>query len=122
SAVRWGGLIEGDIRDPDAVRAAIREVRPAAVLHFAALTLVGESARQPDLYRGVNVEGTRTLLEAMRGAAVDCLVFSSTCAVYGEPERVPIDEGLPRRPINVYGETKLAAEQLMEAADAAGSV
>ncbi len=122
SAVRWGPLIKGDMRDADAINAAIRETQPAAVLHFAALTLVGESAAHPERYYAVNVGGTLNLLEAMRAEGVANLVFSSTCAVYGEPERVPITEDLPRRPINTYGTTKLVCEWMMEDFDRAHSL
>jgi UDP-arabinose 4-epimerase len=93
---------------------AMRSLRPDAVLHFAALALVGESVAHPERYYATNVLGSLNLLQAMRGAGVDRLVFSSTCAVYGEPDRVPMTEDLPRRPINPYGSTKLACEMMME--------
>jgi UDP-glucose 4-epimerase len=83
------------------------------VLHFAALSLVGESVEQPGRYYRVNVAGTLNLLEAMRSASVPRLVFSSTAAVYGEPEEVPISETAPTRPTNPYGGAKLAADQLI---------
>ncbi len=118
-AVRYGPLIKGDMRDPEALRAAIQETRPEAVLHFGALTLVGESGVHPERYYAVNVGGTLNLLEAMRLGGVSRLVFSSTCAVYGEPERVPITEDLPFRPINPYGATKVACEWLMQDFDRA---
>jgi UDP-arabinose 4-epimerase len=114
NAVRWGPLIEGDMRDADALKAAMRETGPAAVLHFAARTLVGESTAHPERYYAVNVGGTLNLLDAMREAEVPALVFSSTCAVYGEPERVPITEDMPLRPVNPYGATKAACERMME--------
>jgi UDP-glucose-4-epimerase GalE len=118
-AVRWGPLIEGDMRDADTLSAAMRELRPEAVLHFAALALVGESAAHPERYYAVNVGGTLNLLEAMRSAGVAHLVFSSTCAIYGEPDGVPITEDMSKRPINPYGATKLACERMMEDFDAA---
>jgi UDP-arabinose 4-epimerase len=121
-AVRWGPLIEGDMRDAEALNAAMREVRPHAVVHFAALALVGESTAHPERYYAVNVGGTLNLLEAMRAAEVTRIVFSSTCATYGEPERVPITEDLPTRPINPYGATKLACERMMEDFDAAHGI
>jgi UDP-arabinose 4-epimerase len=83
SFVRWGPFIQGDVRDGAALRAALRQAEPAAVVHFAALALVGESTAHPERYWGVNVGGTLQLLEAMREASVGRLVFSSTCAVYG---------------------------------------
>jgi UDP-glucose 4-epimerase len=81
-----------------------------AVLHFAAKSLVGESVARPSLYWRHNLGGTLALLEAMRATKTTRIVFSSTAAVYGEPERVPIDESAPARPTNPYGATKLAAD------------
>ena len=121
-AVRFGPVLQGDMRDVTALGAAMRETRPDAVLHFAALALVGESVAHPERYYSVNVVGTLNLLEAMRTAGVDRLVFSSTCAVYGEPERVPMTEDLPRRPINPYGASKLACEMMMEDFDSAHKI
>lgn len=121
-AVKWGRLIEGDMRDADALCGAFAATRPQAVIHLAALSLVGESATHPERYYAVNVGGTLNLLEAMRRADVRALVFSSTCAVYGEPDRVPMTEDLPRQPINTYGATKHAAERMMEDFDAAHGI
>lgn len=111
--VRWGPLIEGDLLDADALRAAIAEVRPDVVVHFAAMAYVGESMTRPDLYYRNNVTGTINLLEAMRLEGVDRIVFSSSCATYGIPVRMPIDEGHPQSPINPYGWTKLMAEKML---------
>jgi UDP-glucose-4-epimerase GalE len=111
--VRWGPVIEGDMRDGAALRAAMRETRPEAVIHFAALALVGESEKEPARYWDVNVGGTLRLLEAMRDASVPHLVFSSTCAVYGEPEEVPIREAAPHRPVSPYGASKSTCERMM---------
>lgn len=122
SAVRWGPLVEGDVRDADALAAAIAEARPEAVIHFAALSQVGESATKPSAYYDVNVVGTLRLLEAMRAASISCLVFSSTAAIYGEPQVVPIPESEPENPINVYGATKRACERMMQDFDAAYGV
>ncbi|MHB8695559.1 MAG: UDP-glucose 4-epimerase GalE [Solirubrobacteraceae bacterium] len=83
------------------------------VLHFAALALVGESVAHPGLYYRTNVGGTLNLLEAMRQADVNRLVFSSTCAVYGQPDKVPIDEQAPPRPANAYGASKLAVDGMI---------
>jgi UDP-glucose-4-epimerase GalE len=121
-AVRWGPMIKGDMRDAEALRAAIAETRPEAVLHFAALALVGESTGHPERYYAVNVGGTLNLLEAMRLGGVPRIVFSSTCAVYGEPERVPITEDLPLRPISPYGASKLACEWMMDDFDRAHAI
>ena len=117
--VRWGPLIEGDVRDGDALAAALRQAKPAAVIHFAALSLVGDSARHPGRYYDVNVGGTLQLLEAMRGQTIVNLVFSSTCALYGEVARVPIDETAPQEPVSPYGATKRACEAMMDDFDRA---
>src|SRR5919197_926187 len=84
------------------------------VLHFAAFALVAESVEFPERYWHNNVVGTRHLLDAMRAHGVDRLVFSSTCAVYGEPEKVPMDEGPPTAPVNAYGASKLAVDLMLE--------
>ena len=88
--VRWGELIEGDIRDSAALDAVFAAQRIDAVMHFAALAYVGESVTAPGRYYDVNVHGTRVLLDAMVRAGVRVIVFSSSCAIYGEPERMPI--------------------------------
>lgn len=110
-AVRWGPLVEGDLLDQGAIAEALRIHSVDAVMHFAARSLVGESMQAPGLYFRNNVTGTLNLLDAMRDAGVGRLVFSSTAAVYGNPERVPIDEDHPTRPINPYGWSKLLAER-----------
>ncbi|HUC61856.1 MAG TPA: UDP-glucose 4-epimerase GalE [Alphaproteobacteria bacterium] len=112
-AVRWGPLVEADIGDRAAVGAAIERHRPVAVMHFSALALVEESMREPALYYRNNVAATLSLLEAMRAAGLDKFVFSSSCAVYGVPERVPIAEDVPKAPINPYGTTKLMVECML---------
>jgi UDP-arabinose 4-epimerase len=113
-AVRWGPLVVGDIRDAAALDAAFRAHRPQLVMHFAALAYVGESVRDPARYYETNVAGALCLLQAMRRSGTDAIVFSSTCATYGEPERLPIDETAPQRPINPYGFTKLAVERMLQ--------
>jgi len=110
-AVRWGPLVEGDLLDPASLRAAFAGWPVSAVLHFAARSLVAESVRDPGLYFRNNVTGTLNLLDAMRAAGVDRLVFSSTAAVYGDPVYTPIDEAHPTAPINPYGWSKLMAER-----------
>jgi UDP-glucose-4-epimerase GalE len=112
--VRWGKLIEGDIRDSTALDAAFAAQRIDAVMHFAALAYVGESVTAPGRYYDVNVHGTRVLLDAMVRAGVGVIVFSSSCAIYGEPERMPISESTPLNPINSYGFTKLVCERMMD--------
>src|SRR5262245_32665618 len=114
SFVRWGPLIEGDIRDASALDAAFSAYRFDAVMHFAALACVGESVTAPGRYYDVNVNGTRTLLDAMVRAGVDSIIFSSSCAIYGEPDSVPIGEHTVLNPINPYGFTKLVCEQMMD--------
>jgi UDP-arabinose 4-epimerase len=113
-AVRWGPLVRGDIRDAGALRAAIREHRPDAVMHFAGRIEVGEGERDPAEFYDVNVGGTLNLVRVMLEEGVGSLVFSSTCAVYGDPERLPLTEDLPHRPVSVYGRTKAMAEQMLE--------
>jgi len=112
-AVRWGPLVEGDIADRARVVAAITTHSVSAVMHFAAFAYVGESGTDPALYYRNNVGGTLTLLDAMREVGVDRIVFSSTCATYGMPDSVPITEAMPQRPVNPYGETKLAIERAL---------
>lgn len=109
-AVRWGPLEVGDILDGTRVREVVDTYRPAAVLHFAAVALVGESVAEPALYWRTNVTGTVNLLDACRAAGMGAFILSSSCAVYGVPEEVPIREGTAERPVNPYGATKLAAE------------
>ena len=111
--VRWGPLVEGDLLDPPALRAAIEEYRPVAILHFAANALVGESVADPAKYYRNNTLGSFNLIEAARAAGIGHFVFSSTCASYGIPSVVPIPEDHPQVPINAYGSSKLAVEQML---------
>src|SRR5579875_2979890 len=106
-------LIVGDLRNPEDPRGVLRAGGFDGVLHFAALALVGESVQNPGLYYRTNVAGTLNLLEAMVDSLVPRLVFSSTCAVYGQPEEVPITESAPPRPQNAYGASKLAADHMI---------
>jgi UDP-glucose 4-epimerase len=92
---------------------ALADVRPEAVLHFAAKSLVGESQVKPEIYWDTNVAGSLALLEAMRAADCRRIVFSSTAATYGEPESVPIREDAPTRPTNTYGASKLAVDHML---------
>jgi UDP-glucose 4-epimerase len=105
-------LIVADLRDFDATQSALSNEFDG-VLHFAALALVGESVTNPERYYRTNVGGTLNLLEAMWCAGVRRLVFSSTCAVYGQPDEVPISETAPTRPANAYGASKLAVDQMI---------
>jgi UDP-arabinose 4-epimerase len=119
TAARYGPLVIGDLAAPRDIGAAITAHRPTAVLHFAASAYVGESVVEPAKYYRNNVVHTLNLLDAMRAHGVDRLVFSSTCATYGDPERLPIDETHPQRPINPYGHSKLFVEGMLAAFDAA---
>lgn len=103
-----------DLRDVEQVTALLRERRVEAVMHFAAYALVGESVGEPLLYYDNNTYGTVCLLEAMKRAGVRRMVFSSTCATYGEPEQVPIVETIRQSPINPYGWSKLFVERVLE--------
>jgi UDP-glucose 4-epimerase len=105
-------LVEGDLLDREKVLMAVGEGFDA-VLHFAALALVGESVSHPERYYRTNVGGTLNLLEAMLTTGVPRLVFSSTCAVYGQPDEVPILETAPTRPANAYGASKLAVDLMI---------
>ena len=104
-AVRWGPLVEADLGDTDRLADTLRRYDVAAVMHFAAFAYVGESVEKPDLYFRNNVVNSLGLLEAMRAQGLRRIVFSSTCATYGHPERMPIAESTHQRPINPYGET-----------------
>ena len=112
-SVKWGPLEIGDIADRRALDAAIQRHRPAAVMHFAAFTYVGESVADPGKYYRNNVAGTLSLLEAMRDHRIDRLVFSSTAANYGKPDSVPITEEAVKAPINPYGQSKWTAERMI---------
>jgi UDP-glucose 4-epimerase len=108
-----GKLIEGDVGDRERVGRALRDKKIEAVMHFAAFALVGESVASPHLYHQNNTVATLTLLDAMRSANVTRMVFSSTTATYGVPERIPIAEEERQEPINPYGFSKLAIERAL---------
>lgn len=112
-ALKFGDFVQGDIGDVAAVREVLRRHEVFGVLHFAAFLDVGESVRDPARYYRNNVCGTLGLLEAMVAESVKYLVFSSTCATYGEPIETPIAETHPQQPINTYGESKLAVERAL---------
>lgn len=111
--VKWGELIEGDILDTDHLTAALTQIQPDAVAHFAALAYVAESISSPEIYYRTNVSGTMSLLDAMRASNVDRLLFSSSCATYGMSDEL-ITEDTPQRPINPYGQSKLICEQMIQ--------
>lgn len=112
-AVRFGPLEIGDLADRARVRAVLEHYRPKAVLHFAAYAYVGESVQNPLMYYRNNVTGTVALLETLLDFGVLPFVFSSTCATYGVPEKLPITEDHSQHPINPYGNTKLVVERLL---------
>jgi len=103
-------FVQGDLHDVDTLRQTFKDHNTEAVIHMAADALVGESVTNPAKYYHNNFVGGLSLIDAMRDACVRRLVFSSTCATYGEPERVPMDETLPTNPLNPYGQSKLAFE------------
>lgn len=120
-AVQWGELIESDLQDTATVTRILKHYRIDAVMHFAARSLVGESLADPYAYYKSNVCATLALLEAMRAADIDTLIFSSSAAIFGLPHSDRIDESHRRLPLNPYGKTKLAVEGMLEdAADAYG--
>lgn len=112
-ALLGGTLYEGDLRDKELLARIFAENDITAVIHFAASSLVGESMQNPFKYYDNNVYGAMCLLDAMQQAGVKKIVFSSTAATYGEPEKVPIEESDRTEPANVYGETKLMMERMM---------
>ncbi len=112
-AVKFGPLVQGDLMDRAAVDAAFAEFRPMAVMHFAALSLVGGSMADPGRYWRVNVGGSLNLIEAAVAAGCRNFVFSSTCATYGDQDGVVLDEDTPQRPINAYGASKRAIEEIL---------
>jgi len=114
-AVQWGPSVRADLADSEAVRSAIRQYRPDAVVHFAASAYVGESMANPRKYFRNNVVNSLNLLEVMLDERVDTIVFSSSCATYGIPAVLPIVEDSPQRPSSPYGESKLFVEKALRA-------
>jgi UDP-arabinose 4-epimerase len=113
AAVKWGALEKGDILDSARLAQVIKTYRPAAVVHFAAFAYVGESVTDPAKYYRNNLAGTLSLLDAMRAHEINQIVFSSSCATYGIPDKVPIPEDAPQRPINAYGASKMMVERIL---------
>ena len=111
--VQWGPLEIGDIRDGARLDEVFAAHKPVAVLHFAASIEVGESVKNPGKFFDNNVGGAISLIEATRRAGVEALVFSSTCATFGEPVRLPMAEDHPQAPLNPYGRSKLMVEQAL---------
>jgi UDP-glucose 4-epimerase len=115
--VKWGPLEIGDIRDRSGLDEVLAKHRPEAIIHFAAAIEVGESVRDPGGYFDNNVGGTITLLRAAQAAGINKIVFSSTCATYGIPSTIPMDESHAQLPINPYGRSKLIVEQILKDLD-----
>jgi UDP-glucose 4-epimerase len=113
-AVRKDELIEGDLGDQTHVQEILRKEKPLAVMHFAASSIVSESVERPELYFRNNVVNTFNLLEAMLTSGVECFIFSSTAAVYGNPHHIPIPEDHPLEPVNPYGEGKVFVEKALK--------
>lgn len=112
--VRWGELLVGDLADAALLKELFKTYPIKAVMHFAGFAYVGESVVDPAKYYRNNVVNTLNLLEAMRGAEVDKVIISSTCATYGVPLSIPITEDHPQLPINPYGRTKLMVEHMLQ--------
>jgi len=121
-AVKWGPLEKGDIADRTRLDEIMVKYRPSAVIHFAAYAYVGESVVDPGKYYRNNVAGSLTILEAMRDHGINKIIFSSTCATYGMPESIPIQEDHPQAPINPYGASKLMIERMLRDFDSAHDI
>jgi UDP-arabinose 4-epimerase len=112
-AVKWGPLVVADIANGSRVKSVIKEFGIGAVIHFAAHAYVSESVRQPQKYFDNNVTKTLALLDTLLETGISKIVLSSSCATYGVPQKLPIDEGTLQQPINPYGESKLFAEKIL---------
>ena len=113
-AVKWGDFIQGDLNSSESLESVFRQYPIDAVFHFAAYAYVGESVREPEKYYQNNVSNTLNLLRVMRKYGCNHIIFSSTCATYGEPEKTPITEEQPQKPINPYGASKLMVERIFK--------
>ncbi|MBQ4066483.1 MAG: UDP-glucose 4-epimerase GalE [Clostridia bacterium] len=113
-AVKWGEFVHGDLANIEDIEKAFEGRRIDAVIHFAAFAYVGESVKEPEKYYFNNVSNTLNLLSVMRKHGCDKIIFSSTCATYGEPEKTPITEDMPQNPINPYGATMLMVERILK--------
>ena len=113
-AVQWGPFEEGDILDQDKLRYALNKYKPSAVMHFAAFAYVGESIIKPEKYYRNNVIGTLNIAECMLEESINNLIFSSSCATFGVPESMPINETNIQSPINPYGKSKVASEYIIK--------
>ncbi len=113
-AVKWGAFVQGDLANIEDIEAVFKDYTIDAVIHFAAFAYVGESVKEPEKYYYNNVVNTLNLLSVMKKYGCKKIIFSSTCATYGEPESVPITEDMPQNPINPYGATKLTVERIFK--------
>lgn len=121
-AVKWGPFIEGDLADGRLLRRILRDYAVEAVIHFAAYAYVGESMQDPGKYFRNNVANTINLLDAMVETGTNHIVFSSTCATYGVPQRMPVSEDHLQQPVNPYGESKLFIERALRWYDTAHAI
>lgn len=113
-AVKWGSFVQGDLQNTGEIEAVFQTYKIEAVFHFAAYAYVGESVENPEKYYYNNVANTLNLLHVMKKYGCTKIIFSSTCATYGEPEKVPITEDMPQRPVNPYGASKLMVERILK--------
>lgn len=113
-AVKWGHFIQGDLKNIDEIETVFQKYNIEAVFHFAAYAYVGESVEKPEKYYYNNVTNTLNLLHVMKKYDCDKIIFSSTCATYGEPKSVPITEDMQQSPINPYGASKLMVERIFQ--------
>jgi UDP-glucose 4-epimerase len=121
-AVLYGRLVKGELADSRHLEGTMDEFRPEAVMHFAASIQVEESVREPLMYYRNNIANSLNLLEAMRKCGVKRLIYSSTAAVYGIPQRIPVDESAPLQPINPYGATKMMMERVIQDVVTTGNI
>ena len=113
-AVKWGTFIQGDLKNISDIEGVFQRYSIEAVFHFAAFAYVGESVKEPEKYYYNNIVNTLNLLHVMRKYGCKKIIFSSSCATYGEPEKMPITEQMPQNPVNPYGFTKLAVEHILQ--------
>lgn len=113
-AVKWGHFVQGDLKNIEDIERVFQQYNIEAVFHFAAYAYVGESVQEPEKYYYNNVAHTLNLLHVMKKYGCKKIIFSSTCATYGEPKSVPITEDMPQNPINPYGATKLMVERIFQ--------
>ena len=113
SSVKWGSFIQGDLKDIEQLRLVFNKYNITSVMHFAASSYVGESVSEPEKYYYNNVVNTLNLLKVMKEFEVNKIIFSSTCATYGNPIELPMTENHPQNPINPYGQSKLVIEKIL---------